>query len=228
MPDIWVVMATIRPMEALRMTKLVLGTPANLAIAVDGRPDIFNQLKEIQKDVPDRFILELDKYAGQVDAVNRVYGYVRELDPSNNILFVPIPDDMPPQEGWYEAFQECYQQFPVVKTGVGVLSGDDGRSRCAMAGFAGTTAKFCDLYQKGWLHCPDYIHFFLDHELTDRAKILNCYYVCPSAKAWHEMTDHGKNVASNIFQRDGKRLAKRRTSNYPYDDIPEAPWRFWK
>lgn len=222
MPDVWVVMSTIRLEQSLKMAELVLRTPANLAIAVHEDLDVFDQLSRVVETGINSFILELGSYAGQVQAVNEVYGHVRKLKPSRNILFVPVPDDMPPIDGWYEAFVNCFDDL---EDGIGVLAGWDGHGA---SGFAGITAKYCDVYQKGWLHCPEYNHWWLDHELKEMSQIHGRYVRCGGATAYHEMLDYRANMSNLNWKKDGKTFNNRKKLRFSYDSIEEAPWRYWK
>lgn len=222
MPSVWVVMATVRLEQSLRMAELLMKTPANFAIAVHEDTGIFTHLSRTLKLDPDRFILQLGSYTGQIQAVNGIYGYIRKLEPSDNILFVPVPDDMPPKDGWYEAFIECFNNL---KDGIGVLAGYDGHG---VSGFAGTTAKYCDVYQKGWLHCPEYIHWWVDHELKETAQIHGRFYRCSGATAYHEMIDSKKNMSNPNWKEDNRTFTRRKKLLFSYDNIEEAPWRYWR
>ncbi len=219
---IWVVLSTIRMNESAKIAKLVMESPASLAIAVNKDVKIFNRLKEIQKGFPDRFLLALGKFTGQVEAVNYIYGLVRQRDPSKNILFVPVPDDMPMIEGWYEAFLACYEKL---QDGIGVLGGYDGYGH---SGFAGFTTKYCDVHQKGWLHCPEYIHFQVDHEVRATACKHGKFYICREAQALHKMLDSQKNTLTKAWELDAETYRERSRIGFSYNEIAVAPWRYWK
>lgn len=216
---IWVVLSTVRMNEPIEIAKLVMKTPASLAIAVNEDQEIFNHLDELWIQYPSKFLVILGEFIGQVEAVNVVYGLVRKRDPSKNHLFVPVPDDMPMLDGWYEAFQDCY------KDDAQVLAGYDGYGN---SGFAGLTAKYCDIYQNGWLHCPEYIHFQLDHELKATAHKHEKFYLCPKAQARHKMLDSQENMLTEAWELDLKMYKHRSRIGFSYNNIEEAPWRYWK
>lgn len=223
--ECWAVISTVRLKESKTIADAVLKTDCNLAIAVNGRKDIFNQLDPLQRKHPNKFKLVLGEFKESVDATNYIYGILRKRDPKKNIFCMPIPDDLQLRDGWFGALGGCLGN---IKNGVGVVAGDDGRSGANLVGFGGLTAKYCDLHQKGWLLCPVYIHWFLDHEISPIAKKLGVYHACKGAKAWHTMIDHKKNERKKEFRLDERRFVNRQKLNFTYKDIPEAPWRHWK
>ena len=135
---------------------------------------------------------------------------------------MPETDDMPPIDGWYRALVGC---FSSLKDGVGVLSGYDGHGA---SGFGGITAKYCDIYQKGWLHCPEYLQWWVDHELVAVSEAHGKRFRCRGATAYHQILDNQANISHPNWRRDNKTLTRRRKSMFSYENIKEAPWRYWK
>lgn len=224
----WVVIATNRLDEPYQRALEVFKTDAKLAIAVDRNKQSYEKLGPLQTKYPEQFMLKYGEYRQSAEATNDIYGDIRTPDPSKNHFIIAIPDDMVLTDGWFKAFVDCFNKYGIAKDGLCLLVGDDGRSGCMTAGFAGVTDKFLDLYQNGWLSCPAYVHWWLDHEIGALAKRANKWFICPDAKAYHTMKDWGKSQASSDWMRDTGVFRSRRDRGFPYDEIPEAPWRYWK
>lgn len=222
----WVVIATNRVREPYRRAQEVLKTDAKLAIAVDGNMTTYKNLQPLRNENPDRFMLKYGEYRQSAEATNDIYGDIRKPDPSKNHFIVAIPDDMALFDGWLDEFKGCFNY--ISKDGIGLLVGNDNQSGYQLAGFAGVTDKFLDLYQKGWLSCPVYLHWWIDHEIGAIAKRENKWFVCHNARAFHTMIDYRKNQASKDWGQDTRVFRSRRSRGFPYDEISEASWRYWK
>jgi len=226
MLESWVIVSTIRLNSAIKIAEEVLKTECNLAIGVNGDKSIFKGLQEIQRKHPQQFLLRLGNWRQSVEVTNELYGILRTRNPSKNILAFPLPDDMRLNAGWYEGFAKGYNDAG--QPGVAVLAGNDGRTNCNVAGFAGLTAEYCDIHQNGWLLCPEYLHWYLDFEITRVALRLGLFYKCPAALAVHQMLDHSSNIHTDDFDIDHTVFEKRNKLMFSYNGIPEAPWRYYK
>jgi len=220
--DTWVIISTTRIEEPYQRALEVFKTDANLAIVVNGAKESHDNLIPLRNKYPDRFVLVYGQFKELVESANYIYGSIRFWNPSKNNFIVTIPDDMELKDGWLNAFLEC-----LADQGTALIVGNDGRSNCNLAGFAGITDKFIDIYQKGWLLCPEYLHWFLDWEMYAIAKSTGTYRICKNAKAYHLMTDHSKNMTKKGYQLDEETWIRRQKTKFPYENIPEAPWRYW-
>lgn len=191
--------------------------------------DFVNQLSKDERDVVE---LTFEPYSPSfVYAVNAAWGRLRQRDPSDNLLAMPLADD---QEffcnSWNEvATEHYYQSFPEED---GLMFLNDRRAmetndaNYGRSGLSVMSAKFCDKYMAGWLASPYHHVSGLDIEGAHVAMLHGKYTFCPEAEYRHLMLEWDFGANSEARHLGVLLEFDRIKRNCVYDII--APWRYWK